>query len=95
MNQKIDFFKKGFNFNGETRPLYCDVCRNITPHRIELLCDCPKDNVVHALIACEYCLDGHKKLEALGVNSKHPVKYQRFFVQPYIFLVMHPNYLNP
>lgn len=92
MTQKLDFFKKGFSV---IRMLYCFRCKEITLHRIELMCDCPKDDVVHALIVCENCLNGHKKLEALGVDSTHPVVYQRFFVQPWIFLVLHPNYLSP
>lgn len=92
MQQPPEFLKKGFTM---VRVLFCNKCRATTMHKIELICDCPKDEVVHALIVCEYCLQGHNKLEALGIDSTHPVVYQRFFVQPYVFLVLHQNYIDP
>lgn len=92
MKQPPEFLRKGFLM---VRVLFCTKCKTTTLHNIQLICDCPKDDVVHALIVCEHCLAGHKKLTALGVDSTFPAIYQRFFVQPYIFLVLHQNYIDP
>lgn len=88
----VDFFKKGFKM---TRVLYCDECGKLTWHTIETIKDAPSDGVVECLKACNVCWDAMEKLKALGCEHKIPVKYQRFFTSPYIFLVLHPHYLEP
>lgn len=86
-----DFFKKGFTM---TRVLYCDTCKGLTDHQIELIRDCPYDNAVHALICCHVCYHKGEELKKLDIEVKSSVKYQRFFVEPYVYLVLHPNFLK-
>lgn len=84
--------KKGFKMK---RKLFCETCRSLTLHHIELIDDAPKDERVHALRACLDCLEGHEKLKGIGIETPHPVLYQPFFVQPYVYLVLHPGYSDP
>lgn len=91
--KKADFFKKGFKM---VRKLFCNKCKKCTAHTIELIEDSPKDDRVHALRGCNTCLLAYDKLKELGAAKKedYPVEYQLFFVQSYIFLVLHEGYID-
>lgn len=92
MLKKPDFFVKGFKME---RVNYCESCKKCTMHHIEVIADSPKDNVVHCMKACLLCLEAHNKKEKLGIKSEPPVFYQRYFVEPYVYLVLHPHFIEP
>lgn len=89
--KRPDFFCKDFHMK---RKLFCEKCKAITEHSVQVIADSPKDNGVPTLRACMDCYAGHKKLQSFGVESKPPVLYQRFFVTAYVFLVLHEHYLD-
>jgi hypothetical protein len=89
--EKPKFFRKGFEM---VRPLYCKACDDVTKHNIQLIQDSPVDNGVPTFIVCLDCYVGYKKLESLGIEKSSPVLFQRFLVQPYVFLVLHKSALE-
>ena len=76
------------------RKLYCEKCKTITSHNIEVIKDAPDDGVVSCLRVCLDCFVAYKKIDSLGIEAKYPVQYQRFFTSPYVFLVLHVNFLE-
>jgi len=88
---KPDFFQKGFHM---VRKLYCETCKCIEEHYIEVIAESPRDNVVHCQRSCLVCYEKYKKLEALEIECKSPMLYQRFYTAPYVFLVLHKDYLD-
>lgn len=90
--KKIDFFKKGFKLN---RKIWCPVCKDTTMHTLELIGDMPKDERVHTLALCHDCHARHEAAQMAGKASEHPVYYQVFFTNAYVFLVLHPGYYDP
>ena len=91
MKHKPDFFCKDFLMD---RKLYCEKCRGVTNHRIQVLKDSPDDGGVPCLKTCHECWQEYQKLMEIGVDKGKPVLFQRFLVQPYVFLVLHEHYLD-
>ena len=91
MMPRPDFFRKNFTM---VRKLYCEKCKVITQHNVQVIVDSPDDGVVPCLRVCLDCFTAYKKLDAIGIEVKTPVTYQRFFVQSYVFLVLHSHYLD-
>jgi hypothetical protein len=89
--EKPEWFRKDFEI---VRPLYCKKCDGVTAHKIQLIADSPVDNGVPTLIACVDCYEGWLKLKGLGIEKPTPVFFQRFFVQPYVFLVLQGSKLE-
>ena len=88
---KPDFLKKDFMMH---RRLYCEACKDITPHQIQVIKDSPDDGGVPCLKTCHICWDSYQKLLEIGIDNGKPVFFQRFLVQPYVFLVLHEHYLD-
>lgn len=89
--KKPDFFCKDFRM---VRKLYCDSCKGITDHQIQVIKDSPEDGGVPCLKACEVCFQAYDKLVALDLDAVKPVYFQRFLTQAYVFLVLHEHYLD-
>ena len=89
--QPPEFFRKDFKMS---RKLFCEKCKDITLHEIQVLVNSPKDNVVQCLRTCHICFEAYQKLEKLGLKPKRVVFYQRFYVTPYVFLVLHKGYID-
>lgn len=86
-----EFLRKDFTMQ---RNLFCTKCDEITLHQIQVLKDSPEDGGVPCLKTCHPCYDAYSKLKEIGVEGKHPVLFQRFLVQPYVFLVLNTHFLE-
>ena len=89
--QKPDFFRRNFKMQ---RKLFCEKCKDTTLHQIEVIKDSPEDDGVPCLKTCIICWQAHDKLKDIGIEEKHPVLFQRFYTQSYVYLVLHPFYLE-
>jgi len=89
--KKPDFFRRDFLMH---RRLFCTECNEITPHQIQVLKDSPEDGGVPCLKTCHVCWDSYQKLLEIGIDKGKPVFFQRFLTQPYVYLVLHPAYLE-
>lgn len=76
------------------RQLFCTKCNEITLHQIQVLQDSPVDNGVATLKTCHVCFEAYEKLKALGIDKGQPILFQRFLTSPYVFLVLHQNFLE-